>query len=211
MPKPDSNGKTKNKSMLSVGSLFMLTAAVALIVANFGLGPRLESIENEVRRLRFDAAALHVEDRSKIVIVGKPRIRFEDLIYEVYIPTNGSFVICGNGGRESQEIHSEPRVMAPLLPGRHTIEIVTRFNPNRGQIFDVPSIEILLDGKPSILLPVKPAWYTLPAARPSLNATLRYRSYTSFEINEKVILLNIESVNSELENLQLWIQQSADE
>jgi hypothetical protein len=211
MPQSDSNAKPKQKSVLSVGSLFMLTAVVALLIANFGLEPKLTSITEEVRQLRFDAAALHVADRSKIVVVGKPRIRFDDLIYEVHIPFNGSFVICGSGGREAQKHSTDPRVMAPLPPGSHTIEFVARFNAHGRQFSTALDLEIYLDGNPSILLPIQLDQYQIAAgsaANPSLNATLRYLSYTSFEVDEKAILLDTSPNEIRLEKLQFWIQQS---
>lgn len=200
----------KSRWRFSIGVLLVAVAGVSVAVSNFGLVGRHETLTNQVMGLRGIVRNLTVVHPSKISVVGKPRIKFRDLIYEIYIPSEGSFVICGSGGRAEQNNQLPPRVMAPLSPGQHSIEFKILVSDHLDERPTPISLEVILDGRPSIHLPVDPDQYY---AADILNATLRFRSVTSFEADEKVVLFDEEPKFSiqRTEDLRFWIQQAVDD
>jgi hypothetical protein len=94
-----------------------------------------------------------------------------------------------------------PRVIAPLSAGRHSVDVSAQsVSENKSAIL------VTIDGRPSIYLPTGPGEYF---RNDSLDATLRFRTRTSFEAGQEIILLDKEpKLMPTLENLRIWIQIS---
>jgi len=134
------NQKTSSsKVRISLATFMLMIGLATAVFLIWHLAIKRDRMQEAVYDLQIQSRRLRVDDKSKIAVIYREQLRYNDQIFDLYIPEGPSFELCIKlEGVAISADYSNP-VSRRLLPiGKHVIEVVDERQS--------PNVVVLIDG-----------------------------------------------------------------